>query len=71
MDRRAERSLAWPVDDDEYRRHSYAGLLAAAEYGDESAREALKQFLRRTCGWGDVIVERHPRQGWRVRKPER
>lgn len=55
--------------DDGYQRHSIEGLLTAAEYGDPSALEALKEFIRLRTGERHIIVERHHRQGWRVREP--
>jgi len=52
-----------------YSRHSLEGLFTAAEYGDASALQALKEFIRLRTAGRDIIVERHHRHGWRVREP--
>jgi hypothetical protein len=56
-------------DPDDYQRHSLDGLFTAVEYGDKTALEALKEFirLRTDSRIVNVIVERHQRHGWRVR----
>ena len=57
-------------DDEGYARHSYEGLFTAAEYGDPTALEALKEFIRLRTAGRNIIVERHHRHGWRVREPK-
>ena len=56
-------------DEEGYSRHSLEGLFTAAEYGDASALQALKEFIRLRTAGRDIIVERHHRHGWRVREP--
>jgi hypothetical protein len=55
--------------DSQYQRHSVDGLFTAVEYGDQTALQALKDFLYHQTDKrnASVIVERHPRHGWRVR----
>lgn len=56
-----------------YQRHTLDGLLTAVEYGDKTAIGALKRFihLRTDDRIVNVIVERHPWHGWRVRPIKR
>ena len=56
-------------DDEGYQRHSLDGLFTAAEYGDRSAIEALKELIRLRTAGRQIVVERHHRHGWRVREP--
>ena len=48
---------------------SYESLLAAAERGEPSAVEALKQFIRLKSAERPIVIECHPVHGWRVREP--
>jgi hypothetical protein len=57
------------VTDDGYQRHSYLDLVAAAECGEPSAVEALKEFIRLKTAERAVVIERHPCHGWRVCEP--
>lgn len=56
-------------DDEGYQRHSVDGLFTAAEYGDPTAIEALREFLRLRTGERNIVIERHHQHGWRVREP--
>lgn len=58
------------LNSEEHQRWTYLDLVTAVQYGDETAQKALKEFLRLASGNGNVIVERHPRNGWRVRGAE-
>jgi len=58
-----------PIQNNEYQRHSFEGLMTAAEY-DPTAREALKDFLRLRTAGRNLVIERHAQHGWRVRDPD-
>lgn len=54
---------------EEYQRHSLDGLLTAAQYGEKTAYQALKEFLRLRTDGRSIVIERSPKHGWRVRDP--
>lgn len=57
------------MDGQQSQRHSLGGLLTAVEYGDPTAIEALKDFIRLRTAGSSAVIERHPEHGWRVRDP--
>lgn len=58
------------TDEKEYRLHSLKWSATAVAYCDYTALEALKDFLRLRTAGRKLVIERHPKHGWRVREPD-